>query len=616
MSRPPIDRNYSFETNDETSLSAQRQPNFQPYRDDSPTRNADSLAPGYQYEAYTPSNAPTPPLHREDPFSDSHAALDDRARNVGYSNSMRTASTTTPGMDNLGHASPGGGVAGLAYGVAGANERESGVQAMREVDNRAYDPPVPVKSPYDSQSRALETGYPPAAAVAGAGAGAGWTSNHHDQHGMPLDHYPAQPVNSDGPYNKRYSSPWDSRGDQNAFDPNDIEDDGDDGLMNQPSQRRSMLSLGRMSSNNLATGVGTAASNYGPLGRGNSANNGSLEKGLKAEEARQRKKKRVCLIILGIIAVIAVFAGAITGGILGTRKSSSDSSDGSGLSASDDDGAGDLNKGSSEIKKLMNNKDLHRVFPGMDYTPYNAQYPACLSNPTSQNNITRDMAVLSQLTNVIRLYGTDCNQTDMVLHSMKQLGLDDMKVWMAVWLEKNATTNARGMRAMYDIIDRNGPDKFAGVIIGNEVLYREDMTPTELANVVAGVKSNFTEKNIKLPIGVADLGDNWRKDGQDFIKSVDVVMSNIHPFFAGVTAEEGAGWTYQFWTDNDISLTAGTSKKNIISEVGWPSEGGNDCGEGTCKSKTDGSVAGIDEMNTFMEDFVCQSLKNGTDYFW
>jgi len=139
------------------------------------------------------------------------------------------------------------------------------------------------------------------------------------------------------------------------------------------------------------------------------------------------------------------------------------------------------------------------------------------------------------------------------------------------------------------------------------------MDITTLKTLISGVKTNLTSKGIDLKIAVADLGDNWTSA---LASVVDVVMSNIHPFFAGVTAKEAAGWTWDFWHNKDVVLTAGTTKENIISEVGWPSTGGNDCGQGTCTSSTDGSVAGIDEMNTFMDTFVCQSLANGTNYFW
>jgi exo-beta-1,3-glucanase (GH17 family) len=62
-------------------------------------------------------------------------------------------------------------------------------------------------------------------------------------------------------------------------------------------------------------------------------------------------------------------------------------------------------------------------------------------------------------------------------------------------------------------------------------------------------------------------------------------------------------------------LTASNNNiKQVIAEVGWPSGGGKSCGEAdTC---TKGSVAGVDEMNQFMEDWVCPSLKNQTEYFW
>lgn len=89
---------------------------------------------------------------------------------------------------------------------------------------------------------------------------------------------------------------------------------------------------------------------------------------------------------------------------------------------------------------------------------------------------------------------------------------------------------------------------------------------------------------------------------------------DIHPFFAGVTADVGAGWTWDFWQQHDTILTKGGPQQNVIAETGWPSGGGTDCGEAT--TCTTGSVAGIDEMNTFMGDFICQSLTNGTNYFW
>ncbi len=316
--------------------------------------------------------------------------------------------------------------------------------------------------------------------------------------------------------------------------------------------------------------------------------------------------------IMIVLIVIGAIVGIVLGVIIAKRNAGSNGSRSSSKSTS----KGDLNKDSSEIKKLMNNPGLHKVFPGMDYTPLDAQYPACLSKPVNQNEVTKDVAVISQMTNRIRLYGTDCNQTEMVLHAIDRLDLkNDMKIWMGVWLDKNETTNARGLKHMYEILDKYKPEPFAGVIVGNEVLFRKDLTELELGQVLAEVKRNLTSKNIDLPVATSDLGDDWTAQ---LASQVDIVMSNVHPFFSGSTADKAAGWTWNFWQTHDVSLTAATpaGPKHIISEVGWPSGGGSACGLEDCTGKVNGSVAGIDEMNQFMEGWVCESMVNKTEYFW
>lgn len=218
------------------------------------------------------------------------------------------------------------------------------------------------------------------------------------------------------------------------------------------------------------------------------------------------------------------------GGGGGGKGNSSGSSRGGGGQSADDDtkSNGDLNINSAEIKELMNNDNLHKVrhsenlhdggsaanpaqvFPGFDYTPLNAQYPYCVHDPPSQNNVTRDIAVLSKLTNIVRLYGSDCNQTEMVIHAIQQLKLQNtMKLWISVWLDKNATTNDRQLSQLYSILDEYDDTYFQGVIVGNEVLFREDMTITELTTVMDSVRSNLTTKGHNLPVATSDLGSAW-----------------------------------------------------------------------------------------------------------
>ncbi|KAL1982224.1 hypothetical protein VTN96DRAFT_1650 [Rasamsonia emersonii] len=587
---------------------------------------------------------PVPPPHAEQ-----------SAPNLAHSNSIRSNDTVTPGVDNLGPSAAGGGIGGIALGVANRNDRESELEAMRSIDEGDTDrfsgsPERGLNAPADGvrarDSYNSSTALGPAAAAAGQATPAQRTPNllpsNPSQQSLG-DQFPHHGYYSggglyDGPYQG-----YGSRTDPGSINPDEIADDGDDGFV--PAPRRSALSLGKKSGSDTGSAAAGGAAAGGVLGaiggifnrHGNKAGAASgpsydpvpgsgLESSraekdaLLLHEARKRRKRWFLTMLIGF-AIIAVIVGAIVGGILGSRRDSGEGSESANTStASEDENSnGDLSKDSPEIKALMNNPNLHRVFPGMDYTPWGVQYPLCLQYPPDQNNVTRDMAVLSQLTNTVRLYGTDCNQTEMVLHAIDRLGLTDMKVWLGVWIDTNTTTNDRQLQQLYKVIDET-KDKsiFQGAIIGNEALYRAgpDIQTAE-KNLIAymeSVRSNFTQRNWNIPVATSDLGDNWNSE---LVQASDFVMANVHPFFGGVPVDQAASWTWSFFQEHDVSLTKGTNKKSIISEVGWPSGGGNDCGSNqNCPNSQAGSVAGIDQMNKFMSDWVCQALSNGTKYFW
>lgn len=504
-------------------------------------------------------------------------------------------------------------------------------------DQYAYDSPTPPRPIHSQHSQASSSSlnHP------------GMWSANSSQQSMPLTSAAPVPY-SDSPYS-RYSSSNLNLAPQNLgmINPNELADDDDWGISpvpNQQSKRRSFVPFGSSSRNGtpnssnpaMAAGAGAAgaAAAGGALAAGATGSrdaNGAYdavpmaefrEKSEWRETAGTSGRKRKMWLMIGVLAVIIV--GAIVGSVVGTQinkggKANEEKATKDAASAVQKDNKDDLGIDSDEIKKLMDNKDLHKVFPGMDYTPLNTQYPDCLHVGPSQNNITRDLAVMSQLTNAVRLYGTDCNQTAMVLHAMDRLELKDMKLWVGVWLGDNSTTNDRQIAHFWEIIDneiaaKDSLDRFRGVIVGNEVLFRKDLNESRLLEYIADIKQNLTDHGHSLPIATSDLGDNWTAD---MATKVDVVMSNVHPFFAGVEVEKAAGWTWDFWTTHDVALTASNNSiKQVVAEVGWPTGGGNGCGESTCTSSTQGSVAGISQLNTFMEDWICPSMKNKTEYFW
>lgn len=587
--------------------------------------------------------------------------------------SARTSITATPGADNLSAAAIGGGISGIALGVANRSERDRGLEFMRPDTEREpgyYGGPsegvytnVPhggaaMQTTFNANRTTEFTGIP----SGGTGLTEGTSLRQEASTLTPSNpsqlsvgelysHYPSGGL-YDGPYNSYNSH------DPTSINPNDIADDGDDGLMSvsQNAHQRLSWPFGRKSKQGFgasgaagATGGATAGGllgavntlrggtpTYGPVPGGADGFDRSVPPDKDAFLAQQaaisaaKRKRKWLLTLLIAFTIVAIIVGAIVGGIVGSQSDDDHASNSTGDGSSDpgtniDTAAGDLStngdldKNSPEIKKLMNNTNLHRVFHGMDYTSWGVQYPLCLEYPPSQNNVTRDMAVLSQLTNTVRVYGTDCNQTQMVLHALDRLEITDMKLWLGVWINSNETTSNRQIQTLYDVIDSmNDTSIIDGVIVGNEVLYSggfsdQSTAQKALTTYLQEVRSNLTAKGLKVPVATSDLGDNWTAD---LLEASDLVMANVHPFFGGVPVDQAAAWTIEFFNEHDVSLTTSDNKSAIISEVGWPSAGGNDCGAVNCTDSTSGAVAGIDEMNQFLSDWVCQALNNGTKYFW
>ncbi|KAJ5360492.1 Glycoside hydrolase superfamily [Penicillium concentricum] len=570
-------------------------------------------------------DTPQPPAHR-------------------YVHGARENQTITPGVDNLGPGSPGGGISGIALGIANTHSRQSGIDASQGIHDGYTGP-----AERDYNTTGSDTPYVPSAGYSGADS-----FRHEHAHALnmargglvasPAMQTPSQssvhlsdPAHStyqypapytsitDGPY-QRHSTAY-SNGEMSNINPDDIADDGDEDF--GPPRSRAPAAAG------AAAGVAGGGLLKGFLGREKAADvaynsvPGGLESGGNGTSGRspgngiegRKKMGWIVGLVLAFVIVGAIVGGAV-GGTIGSRHKDdkSKAAEEEGTATGDAKTHGDLDKDSSEIKALMGNTDLHKVFPGMDYTPWGVQYPDCVKWPPSQNNVTRDMAVLSQLTNTVRLYGTDCNQTEMVLHAIDRLELKDMKLWLGVWIDSNKTSTERQIKHLYKLLDDSKDTSiYKGVIVGNEALYRagkdKASAQTTLISYIKDVTSEVKKRNLDdLLIATSDLGDNWNAE---LVDEVDVVMSNVHPFFAGVNVTKAVAWTWNFWQSHDVILTEGTNKKQIISEVGWPSGGGKDCGDSeVCDDDTPGSIASIDNMNIFMADWICPALENGTDYFW
>ncbi|KAI5475540.1 glycoside hydrolase family 17 protein [Pseudohyphozyma bogoriensis] len=216
-------------------------------------------------------------------------------------------------------------------------------------------------------------------------------------------------------------------------------------------------------------------------------------------------------------------------------------------------------------------------------------------------NVTEDIQLLSQLTTRLRMYGGACNQTQLTLQAIQDTKVN-MTVWLGVYIGTNETVNTQQMDYALEAIQIYGTDHISGVTVGNEYILDEGTTAATLATAITYITdkvSSFKTQldalnlSVTLPVGTADAGSSF---SVTLAEGVDQFFANVHPYFGGVP----------------IDQSAGTNKPDtFIAETGWPS------GAMAGSNGTDGaSVAGVSELQTYLDTFVCQANVNKTAYFY
>lgn len=249
-----------------------------------------------------------------------------------------------------------------------------------------------------------------------------------------------------------------------------------------------------------------------------------------------------------------------------------------------------------EIKNMMETDDLKFMFSGIAYAPEGVMEPEC---GATLRNVILDIARLSKITGSVKTYGTQCRQAEFILEAIDQLQLN-FTLSMGVWIGSDEATNQAQLHVMKDLIKRYPRKYFRSIFIGNEVIYRKEKTVPELMGYVREAKNYLLSLNITdLPVGVSEIGSQITKE---MLLDCDFVGANVHPFFGGVDAQFGTRWVLDYYHNQLLPLkeSINTTTEIIISEVGWPYQGGEFIR----------SVAGSWEYQQFLNDWLCTSPAN------
>lgn len=212
-------------------------------------------------------------------------------------------------------------------------------------------------------------------------------------------------------------------------------------------------------------------------------------------------------------------------------------------------------KTTEELKELSR-KVLENGMHGISFSPYTeGQKPG---DQISEEQIHRRMKIIQPYTKWIRSFScTDGNEA--IPRIAKEYGI---KTMVGAWLGDNPDINEKEIKGLIKLANEEYVDIAA---VGNEVLYRGDLTEGALLEFMFRVKKEITN----IPVGYVDAYFEFT-DHPKVTEACDVVLANCYPFW------EGCDQDYSLLYMKDMyrrAMQAANGKKVIISETGWPSQG-------------------------------------------
>lgn len=178
----------------------------------------------------------------------------------------------------------------------------------------------------------------------------------------------------------------------------------------------------------------------------------------------------------------------------------------------------------------------------------------------SEAQVRRRMEILKPHTKWIRSFScTDGNE--LIPKVAKELGI---KTLVGAWLGNDVEINQREIKGLIKLAKEGLVDIAA---VGNEVMYRKDLSEDELLDFMKHVKNEIPH----IPVGYVDAYYEFSERPR-ITEACDVILCNCYPFWEGCPFEGSLDYMQQMYNQ---AKAAANGKQVIITETGWPSQGEN-----------------------------------------
>jgi exo-beta-1,3-glucanase (GH17 family) len=198
----------------------------------------------------------------------------------------------------------------------------------------------------------------------------------------------------------------------------------------------------------------------------------------------------------------------------------------------------------------------------MTYSPYTAS-GGCKDAGSVMTDIT---AIKALGFTTVRIYSTDCSGLQNVGTAARSVGL---KLILGVFIESSGISGAQPQ--VSEIVSWGQWDLVEMIIIGNEALFNQYLSVTDLAGFISSSKSAFSSAGYTGPVTTTEPLDSWQSEGSSLCSAIDVVAANIHAFFNAQTDASQAG----AFIESELAIldTICSGKKTYVVESGWPHAG-------------------------------------------
>jgi exo-beta-1,3-glucanase (GH17 family) len=193
---------------------------------------------------------------------------------------------------------------------------------------------------------------------------------------------------------------------------------------------------------------------------------------------------------------------------------------------------------------------------GLCYSAYDeGQKPGTI---LTEDQIRRRMAIIAPYTQWVRSFSC-IEGNELIPVIAREFGL---KTMVGAWLGDDKELIEEEIAGLIKLAKEGYVDIAA---VGNEVLYRNDLTEEELLGYITQVKAALPDT----PVGYVDAYYEFSLHPK-IVEACDIILANCYPYWEGSHIDYSLLHAKQMYYQ---ALGAGKGKKVIITETGWPSQG-------------------------------------------